>query len=158
MPLDSFRFSQIIIAGGDDDITPSDLIDWVHPVLAGSPPGEWFAAELALSGKDVLHMVCRCGREPAPTAALGGLSPEERLSLMHCLPQHDVAVIMLERHGPQVMALLDNVARWLTVFDRDDPALTPLLWLLERFCTARAANLRNEKGPVSGALVEAAAV
>ena len=48
-------FEQIIIAGGDEDVSAGDLFDWVSPLLAGIPGGRWMSCEIDVCDSGAGH-------------------------------------------------------------------------------------------------------
>ena len=42
-------FDQIIIAGGDEDVTAVELFEWVAPLLAGIPGGRWMSCQIDIA-------------------------------------------------------------------------------------------------------------
>ena len=121
---------QIIIAGGDEEIGPADLIDWVRPVLNGIPLGQWIACEIAAAGRVFLTLRIRNGAHVPHLALCRTIPQREARLLSRLLPEAPAAVILLNVHAAQVMALLDGLACWLNVFEAGDPALAPIVSLL----------------------------
>lgn len=125
------RYGQLIIAGGDEETSPAELIDWVYPVLCGTPGGEWLACEIAAAGRGCFTARIRSGHG-APHLALCRTVPRRLakpvLGLLPAPPP--IAVILLDEHAPQVMTLLDGMARWLNLFEAEDPCLAPIIRML----------------------------
>jgi hypothetical protein len=128
--LQNSSFLQLIIAGGDEEIGPSDLIDWVHPVLCGIPAGQWLTCEIAAAGRGCLTMRIRNGAHVPHLALCRTISRRDARPLIRLLPEAPAAVILLNDHAAQVMTLLDGLARWLNVFEAGDPALAPIISVL----------------------------
>ncbi len=138
-------FSQLIIAGGDEEVGPSDLIDWVHPVLCGIPAGLWITCEIAAAGRGCLTVQIRNGAHVPHLALCRTIARRDAGPLSRLLPEAPAAVILLNDHAAQVMTLLDGLARWLNVFEAGDPALAPIVSIL----TDRLAPQRR-RAPLSG--------
>jgi len=139
------HFTQIILAGGEEDTTPSEMIDWILPVLAGIPAGLWLTCEITTAGRGCLTARMRSGTG-TPHLALCSTVPR-RLAKPVCrlLPAPPPsAVILLNDHAAQVMTLLDGMAAWLNLFEADDPALRPIIRLLSN--SATGALLPRETG------------
>jgi hypothetical protein len=140
-------FSQLIIAGGDEDIGPADLIDWVHPVLNGIPAGLWLTCEIAETGRGCLTARIRSGADVPHLALCRTIPQREAMLLSRLLPEAPAAVILLNDHAPQVMTLLDGLARWLNVFEAGDPALAPIISMLTE---PAAPALQRKRAPLAG--------
>jgi hypothetical protein len=138
-------FSQLIVAGGDDDIGPADLIDWISPVLSGIPAGLWITCEIAAAGRGCLTARVRNGAHVPHLALCRTIARRDARHLVRLLPEVPAAVILLNDHAAQVMALLDGLARWLNVFETGDPALAPIVSIL----TDRLAPQRR-RAPLPG--------
>lgn len=140
------HYGQIIIAGGDDEISPGDLIDWVHPVLCGIPAGLWLTCEIAAASRGCLTARIRSGRR-VPHLALCCTIPRRHASpLCHLLPEAPpAAVILLNDHAAQVMTLLDGLARWLNVFETGDPTLAPIISMLSDYGGAPMPEAGNRR-------------
>ncbi|MFN4142009.1 hypothetical protein [Aestuariivirga sp.] len=136
------HFSQIIIAGGDEDIGPADLIDWIHPVLSGIPGGLWLTCEIGAGEQGLLTARLQSGTR-AQHLALCQTVPRRHASRVRSLlpAPPPTALILLNDHAAQVMSLLDGMAQWLNLFEGDDPALAPILRLLDSLGEADAADL-----------------
>jgi hypothetical protein len=141
--LPSPTFGQVIIAGGDDEITPADLIDWVQPVLTGIPFGQWLTCELAPAGRGCLTTRIRRGAQ-VPHLALCSTIPRRQARLLcGLLPEAPpMAVILLNDHAGQAMALLDGLASWLNVYEADEPALAHIISLLINYAGASPQSKR----------------
>jgi hypothetical protein len=140
-------FSQLIIAGGDEEIGPSDLIDWVHPVLCGIPAGLWLTCEIAEAGRGCLTARIRNGAQVKHLALCCTIPKRHAVPLCRLLPEVPAAMILLNDHAPQVMALLDGLAGWLNLFEAGDPALAPIVSVLTDYGTPA---LQRKRAPVSG--------
>lgn len=138
-------FSQLIIAGGDDEIGPSDLIDWVYPVLCGVRSGEWISCEVAAASRGSLTTRIRKGAQWPHLALCRTIARRDADVLSRLLPDLPAAVIMLGDHAAQVMTLLDGLAHWLNVFEAGDPALAPIVSLL-----TETAAPQKRRAPLSG--------
>ncbi len=125
------NYGQLIIAAGDEETSPAELIDWVHPVLCGTQGGLWLACEIAVAARGCLTVRIRSG-QGAPHLALCRPVPRRLakpvLGLLPAPPP--IAVILLDEHAAQVMTLLDGMARWLNVFEAEDPCLAPIIRML----------------------------
>ena len=147
-PLPAPSFGQVIIAGGDDEITPADLIDWVQPVLSAIPSGQWLTCEIAAAGRGCLTARIRHGAR-VPHLALCSTIPQRQARLLReLLPEAPpLAVILLNDHAAQAMALLDGLAAWLNVFEAADPALAPIVSLLS---SPAGTSLQRKRAPRAG--------
>jgi hypothetical protein len=145
--LQNSPFTQLIIAGGDEEIGPSDLIDWVHPVLRGIPAGLWLTCEIAEAGRGCVTARIRNGAQVKHLALCCTIPRRHAGPLRRLLPQVPAALILLNDHAPQVMALLDAVAGWLNVFEAGDPALAPIVSLLTDYGTPA---LQRKRAPLPG--------
>lgn len=127
-------FEQIIIAGGDEDVTADELFDWVAPLLAGIPGGRWMSCQFDIGENgDVLAHYRHGTSEMAVIINLDPQSPMTR-ELLNQLPKsQSVTMILLSDFGSQVITLLDSVARWLNIYDIDEASLTPVVKLLGGF-------------------------
>ena len=127
-------FEQIIIAGGDDDVTAAELFDWVSPLLAGIPGGRWMSCQIEI-GEDgeVLAHYRHGATDMAVFISLDPQSPLTR-DLLKQLPQaQSVTMILLSDYSSQAVMLLDSVARWLNIYDVDEDSLAPVVELLGGF-------------------------
>ena len=123
-------FEQIIIAGGDDDVSAGDLFDWVAPLLAGIPGGRWMSCEIDILGFWKV-MYCTAGR--MASLRLDASSPIA-IALLDLLPEAaSMTLILLSDFTSQALTLLDSIARWLSIHDTDDASLAPVLCLLGGF-------------------------
>jgi hypothetical protein len=127
-------FDQIIIAGGDEDVTAVELFEWVAPLLAGIPGGRWMSCQIdiAETGEVLAHY--RHGA--SDTAVFITLDPQAPMTrdLLQQLPAaQSVTMILLSDYSSQAVMLLDCVARWLNIYDIDDDSLAPMLRLLGGF-------------------------
>ena len=143
-------FGQIIIAGGDEETSPSELIDWVHPVLAGIPAGLWLTCEITAASRGCLTARTRRGTG-APHLALCRTVPRRKARpVCRLLPvPPPTAVILLNDHAAQVMTLLDGMAAWLNVFETGDPCLRPIIRLLNDYA-GPALPARRERRSAAG--------
>lgn len=127
-------FNQIILAGGDDDISPADLVDWVYPVLCGIPAGRWLTCEIASANRGSLTARMRSGWRVPHLALCCTIPHKHAQPLRRLIPEAPpLLVILLDDHAAQVMTLLDGMARWLNVFEAADPALAPIVSLLNTY-------------------------
>lgn len=130
-PLPTPSSSQIIIAGGDDEITPGDLIDWIHPLLCGIPSGRWMTCEIAPADRGCLTARIRNGAKVPHLALCSTIPRKQAAALQLLMPEPPpLAVILVSDHAAQAMALLDGLASWLNVFEASEPALAPIVSLL----------------------------
>ncbi|WP_421695263.1 hypothetical protein [Aestuariivirga sp.] len=127
-----FSYSQIILAGGDGDVSAADLIDWVLPVLSSLPREMWFGCEILAASRGCLTARIRSGGRPSHLALCCTVPRGTAQKLRRILPAPPpFALILLNAHAPQVMALLDGMARWLSQFEVDDPLPAPLIALMK---------------------------
>ena len=138
-------YSQLIIAGGDEEIGSADLIDWINPVLSGIPEGLWLTCEIVPAERGCLTARIRNGACVPHLALCCTIPKRHARPLSRLLPTAPAAVILLNDHAAQVMALLDGLASWLNVFEAEDPALQPIVSVL----TAYAAPQRK-RAPLPG--------
>jgi hypothetical protein len=138
--------SQVIIAGGDEEIGPADLIDWVQPVLSGMASGSWTTCEIAYAGRGCLTARIRNSTHVPRLALCSTIPRRDARALWRLLPGAPAAVILLDDHAAQVMTLLDGLARWLNVFEAAEPALAPIVGLLSDHA-ARPAQRRRAPLP-----------
>ena len=127
-------FEQIIIAGGDDDVSAGDLFDWVAPLLAGIPGGRWMSCEIDIcdSGEVIASYRDGCAGRMA-SLRLDASSPIA-IALLDLLPEAaSMTLILLSDFTSQALTLLDSIARWLSIHDTDDASLAPVLCLLGGF-------------------------
>lgn len=129
-------FDQVIIAGGDDDVSAEELFDWVAPLLAGIPGGRWMSCQLDTGDDGRLVALYRNGvTRTAVSISLDVDAPAIR-SLLRQLPEaRSVTVILLSDVASQAVMLLDSVARWLNIYDVDEESVAPVVRLLGSFHT-----------------------
>lgn len=129
-------FEQVIIAGGDDDVTAEELFDWVLPLLAGIPGGRWMSCQIDIGQDGRVQAHYRSGMsDMAVSITLDATAPMMR-DLLQQLPRADsVTVILLNDYSSQAVMLLDSVARWLNIYDIDEDSLAPVVRLLGGFQT-----------------------
>jgi hypothetical protein len=132
-------FEQVIIAGGDEDVTAGDLFSWVSPLLAGIPGGRWMSCEIDRDAQGGIVANYRHGCcAQMVSIRLDAASPAAR-DMLDLLPEAEsLAVILLSDFSSQAVTLLDGIARWLSIHDTDDAALAPVLRLLGGFQTVLA--------------------
>lgn len=128
-------YSQLIIAGGDEEVGSADLIDWINPVLCGIPRGLWLTCEISPAGRGCLTARIRNGAYVPHLTLCRTLPRRQARPLSRLLPASSAAVILLNDHAAQVMALLDGLALWLNVFEAEDPALAPIISVLTTHAT-----------------------
>lgn len=122
---------QLIIAGGGEDATPAELLDWVSPVLRGVEGGLWLSCEVNPGGRGTLSARMRNGAMAPHLALCASIPRGQARRLRRLLPKPaPFAVVLLNDHAAQVMALLDGMAMWLNVFEADDPSIIPILDML----------------------------
>lgn len=147
----------IIIAGGGDGVAPADLIGWIHPVLMGLAGTSWIAAEATWHPRHEVHGVYGGGDQaPRPLRQARFEGCDLRPLAAH-LPGDSAAFILLGGHVPQILALLDSLARWLMAFDRQDARYAALVPVLDQLCLAAETAPQNRQGPLAGALLKPAA-
>jgi len=127
-------FEQIIIAGGDDDVSAADLFDWVAPLLAGIPGGRWMSCEIDADHAGNVFANYRDGASNRMVGVrLDAAAPAVRALMEHLPDAGPLAVILLSDFSSQAVMLLDGIARWLNIYDTDDACLAPVLRLLGSF-------------------------
>lgn len=127
-------FDQVIIAGGDEDVSAAELFDWVAPLLAGIPAGRWMSCQLDISETGLVQAHYRHGM--SATEVCISLDPQAPLTrdLLCQLPDaQSVTLILLNDFSSQVVMLLDSVARWLSIYDIDEDNIAPVVQLLGGF-------------------------
>lgn len=135
--------SRVIIAGGSDDISAQDMIDWISPVLEGITDGLWLSAELNPSDRGQINVKLRNGRFARHLILCRLVARQRARPVLELMPAAGpTAVVMLNDHAPQVMTLLDGMASWLYIFEAEDPQLTPLMALLSD-CATLESGLRK---------------
>ena len=129
-------FEQIIIAGGDEDVSAGDLFDWVSPLLAGLPGGRWMSCEIDVCDNGQISASYRDGSNARMVSlTLDANSPAAR-DVMRLLPEAvSMTVILLNDFSNQAVTLLDSIARWLSIHETDDGSLSPVLRLMGSFQT-----------------------
>jgi hypothetical protein len=129
-------FEQIIIAGGDEDVSAGDLFDWVSPLLAGIPGGRWMSCEIDVCDSGQVTASYRDGSSARMVSlTLDAISPAA-MDVLGLLPDAvSVTVILLNDFSSQAVTLLDSVARWLSIHETDDSTLAPVLRLMGGFQT-----------------------
>lgn len=127
-------FDQIIIAGGDEDVSAAELFDWVAPLLAGIPGGRWMSCQFDIDENGQVEAFYRNGNSKVVvTVTMASDAPMTR-ALLDLLPQsQSVTMILLSDYSSQAVMLLDSVARWMNIYDVDEPCLAPVLRLLGSF-------------------------
>ena len=127
-------FDQVIIAGGDEDMSAAELFDWVAPLLAGIPAGRWMSCQLDISEAGLVRAHYRHGM--SATEICITLDPQAPLTrdLLEQLPDaQSVTMILLSDFSSQAVMLLDSVARWLSIYDIDEDNIAPVVQLLGGF-------------------------
>lgn len=129
-------FDQVIIAGGDEDMTAADLFDWVVPLLAGIPGGRWMSCQIDFAADGHVEATyCEGNHGKLVNIRLDADAPLTR-DLVGLLPEADsLVVILLSDCSSQAVTLLDGVARWLNIYDTDEDSLAPVVRLLGGFQT-----------------------
>lgn len=129
-------FEQVIIAGGDEDVTAAELFDWVAPLLAGIPGGRWMSCQIDISEDGAVEARYRHGAcDTDVCIMLDGQAPLTRDLLQHLPDAQSVTLILLSDYSSQAVMLLDSVARWLSIYDIDEESLAPVVQLLGGFQT-----------------------
>lgn len=127
-------FEQVIIAGGDEDVSAAELFDWVAPLLAGIPGGRWMSCQFDICEDGGIQAHYRHGE--SRTEVCISLEPGAPLTreLLTQLPDaQSVTMILLNDFSSQAVMLLDSVARWLNIYDVDEDSLAPVVQLLGGF-------------------------
>lgn len=134
-----FAFEQVIIAGGDEDVTAADLFDWVSPLLAGIPGGRWMSCQIDFGEHDQVLACYREGSSPTMVSVCLDAGLAGTQELLRRLPRVEtLTVILLSDFSSQAVTLLDGVARWLNIYDTDEASLAPVLRLMGSFQTLLA--------------------
>jgi hypothetical protein len=134
MTSDESPYQQIIIAGSDEDVSTGDLLEWVHPVLAGIPNGRWSSCELEFHSETEVFARYRSGSSSIELNLSTGWTAEDIASFAPVIPAASaLAIIMLDDHASQVLMLMDGIANWLNMFETSQTELKPIVLLFERF-------------------------
>ena len=129
--MQALPYEQIIIAGGDEDVTSGELFEWVAPLLAGIPGGRWMSCQLEPGPGEELIAHLREGASGAVLSLpLGNHTAEAREILGQLPDAQSLTMIMLTDFASQAVTLLDGMAMWLNVFEADDPSIIPILDML----------------------------
>lgn len=133
-------FDQIIIAGCDEDVSSTELIEWIFPLLAGIPGGRWMSCQLEFGqAGEVLAHYRQGGCDRVLSIALDPLAQETRALTSHLPGAESMTMILLNDFTSQAMALLDGIARWLNIYEVEEQKLAPVLRLLGLFQTMMSA-------------------
>jgi hypothetical protein len=116
-------------------------------VLCGIPAGLWLSCEIAEAGRGCLTARIRNGAHVKHLALCCTLPRRHAGPLRLLLPQVPAAMILLNDHAPQVMALLDGLAGWLNLFEARDPALAPIVSVLTDYGTPA---VQRKRAPFPG--------
>ena len=119
-------FGQIIIAGGDEDVTSSELIVWIAPLLAGIPGGRWMSCQLDFGPGGEMLARLREGNGRSLEIALAG--PQDFLG--HLPEAQSLTMIMLDDFSSQAVTLLDGIARWLNIYETGAREVAPVVQML----------------------------
>ena len=132
-------FDQIIIAGGDEDVSADELFEWVAPLLAGIPGGHWASCQLEHGPENVVHACIREGGTGLVlNISLDGLACDTR-ALLERLPEGPSVMILLSDFASQAVTLLDVIARWLNIYETAQHEVAPVLALLNSLTRVLAA-------------------
>lgn len=127
------RFEQIIVAGGDEDVSTSDLLDWVDPILVGIPHGKWASCELEFQSDSVVFARFRTGMSEIEINTFADWTDEEVKMVASQIPgATSLAMVMLNDYTSQVMTLMDGVASWLSVFETSQNEMKPIVRLFDK--------------------------
>lgn len=127
------RFDQVIVAGGDDDVAASDLVEWVTPLLPGIPGGRWQICEIDFLPEGGLSVRYQNGTPGQPVAFVTAWAEEDARRVASHMPRaSSLALIVIEDCTGQMMTLLDSAATWLGVYDLGHWNLEPVAQLLRR--------------------------
>ena len=133
-------YDQIIIAGGDEDVSADDLFEWVAPLLAGIPGGHWASCQLEHGPENTLYACIREGASGlVRNVALDGMAHETRALLEHLPEGPCVTMILLSDFASQAVTLLDGIARWLNIYETAEGEIAPVLHLMAGFTGMMAA-------------------
>lgn len=132
------RFDQVIVAGGDEDVAASDLVDWVRPLLPGIPGGRWQVCEIDFLPEGGLAVRYHSGAPGFPVSFTTQWAREDFERVASHMPRaSSLALIVIEDCTGQMMTLLDSAATWLGVYDLGHWKLEPVARLL-RHCAGVA--------------------
>jgi len=133
-------YDQIIIAGGDEDVSADELFEWVAPLLAGIPGGHWASCQLEHGPDNVVYACIREGGSGlVRNVSLDGLAQDTR-ALLERLPEGpSVTMILLSDFTSQAVTLLDGIARWLNIYETAQHEVAPVLSLLNGLTRVLAA-------------------
>ena len=125
---------QLIIAGGDEDVSSDELLEWVSPLLAGIPQGRWATCQIDWATPTDVLARFRCGRNAGEFHFHAAWTAEEVQLIKSEVPSVDaLALVVVETHSSQVITLLDSVASWLNLYEADNAAIAPFVKLFGEF-------------------------
>ncbi len=132
-------FEQIIIAGGDEDVTAHEMFEWVAPLLAGIPGGRWMLCQLEFEADGSVLARYRDGGSETVLSLTLDSSAEATRALTEQLPQaQSLTMILLNEFSSQAVTLLDVIARWLNIYDIEERRVAPAVRLFGGFQTMLA--------------------
>jgi len=133
-------FEQIIIAGGDEDVTARELFEWVLPLLSGIPGGRWMSCQLEFASDGMVLAQYRNGGSDTVLSVTFDAGAEATRTITDHLPAAEsMTMILLSEFSSQAVTLLDGIARWLNIYDIEERKVASVVRLLGDFQTMLAA-------------------
>ena len=127
--MNALAYEQIIIAGGDEDVSSTELFDWVSPLLAGIPGGRWMSCQIEFGPGDQAFARYRDGGSGEVLNL--ALAAEETRALVSRLPRaQSLTMLLLNDFTSQAVTLLDGIARWMNIYETGEREIAPALNLL----------------------------
>lgn len=138
--MQAHAYEQIIIAGGDEDVTSAELFDWVSPLLAGIPGGKWMSCQLELGPEqEVLARLRQGGSDHVLNLSLDANAEATREVFSQLPGAQSFTMLLLNDFTSQAVTLLDGIARWLNIYEVREREIAPVLKLIEMLETATMA-------------------
>ncbi len=133
-------YEQIIIAGGDEDVTSAELFDWISPLLAGIPGGKWMSCQLELGPEhEVLARFRQGGSDLVLNLSLDANAEATREVISNLPRAQSLTMVLLNDFASQAVTLLDGIARWLNIYELREREIAPVLKLIEMLETETMA-------------------
>jgi len=125
-------YQQIIIAGGDDDVTSAEIFDWVSPLLAGIPGGRWMTCQIELGPENEVLARLRQGEsDTIVNLSLDGTAETARDVFSQLPGALSFTMLLLNDFTSQAVTLLDGIARWLNIYELREREIAPVVRLIE---------------------------
>lgn len=124
---------QYIIAGGDEDMTANQMLEWIMPMLHGMPGHRWATCELEFEGEEFFARY-RNSHSRVRYNYFDNWTKDELALCRLLLPASTaLAIIAIGSYSSQVFTLIDSVASWLGMFDPGRPEMRPIRRLMLTF-------------------------